>query len=45
MFGGRQSARTVHFFAADLLVVFLIGHVIMTIRSGLVNTMIREEAK
>ncbi len=45
MFGGRQSARTVHFFAADLLVLFLIGHVIMTIRSGFVNTMIRAEAK
>jgi thiosulfate reductase cytochrome b subunit len=45
IFGGRQSARTIHFFAADLLVIFLIGHVIMTIRSGLVNTMIRAEAK
>jgi len=45
MFGGRQSARTIHFFAADLLVLFLIGHVILTIRSGLVNTMIRAEAK
>jgi thiosulfate reductase cytochrome b subunit len=45
MFGGRQSARTIHFFAADLLVLFLIGHVIMTIRSGLVHTMIRAEAK
>jgi thiosulfate reductase cytochrome b subunit len=45
IFGGRQSARTIHFLAADLLVIFLIGHVIMTIRSGLVNTMIRAEAK
>jgi thiosulfate reductase cytochrome b subunit len=45
IFGGRQSARTIHFFAADILVLFLIGHVIMTIRSGLVNTMIRAEAK
>ena len=34
IFGGRQSARTIHFFAADLLVLFLIGHVIMTIRKG-----------
>jgi thiosulfate reductase cytochrome b subunit len=45
VFGGRQSARTIHFFAADLLVIFLIGHVIMTIRSGSVNTMIRAGAK
>ncbi len=45
MFGGRQSARTFHFFAADLLVLFLIVHVIMTIRSGYVNTIIRAEAK
>ena len=45
IFGGRQSARTIHFFAADLLVLFLIGHAIMTIRSGSVNTMIRAGAK
>ena len=44
IFGGRQSARTIHFFAADLLVLFLIGHVIMTIRSGSVNTMIGASA-
>jgi len=40
IFGGRQSARTVHFFAADLLVLFLLIHVILTIREGLVNSMI-----
>jgi thiosulfate reductase cytochrome b subunit len=40
MFGGRQSARTIHFFAADLLVLFFIVHVTMTIREGLVNSMI-----
>lgn len=45
VFGGRQSARTIHFFAADLLVLFLIGHVIITIRSGFITTMIRTEAK
>ena len=45
MFGGRQSARTVHFFAADLLALFLIGHVIMTIRGGFFRTMIRADAK
>jgi thiosulfate reductase cytochrome b subunit len=45
MFGGRQSARTIHFFAADLLALFLVGHVIMTIRGGFFKTMIRAEAK
>jgi thiosulfate reductase cytochrome b subunit len=40
MFGGRQSARTVHFFAADLLVLFLIAHVTMTIREGFFTSMI-----
>jgi thiosulfate reductase cytochrome b subunit len=45
IFGGRQSARTIHFFTADLLVLFLIVHVIMTIRSRSINTMIRAGAK
>lgn len=34
LFGGRQSARTIHFFAADFLVMFLVLHVAMTIRTG-----------
>src|SRR5579863_859401 len=37
LFGGRQSARTIHFIAADFLLLFLIIHVIMTIRSGFVK--------
>ena len=45
IFGGRQSARTIHFFAADLLALFLVVHVIMTIRAGLVTSMITGEAK
>ena len=32
--GGRQSARTLHFFVTDALVLFLIVHVAMVIRSG-----------
>jgi thiosulfate reductase cytochrome b subunit len=36
-FGGRQSARTIHFFVADLLLLFLIIHVAMTIVSGFVK--------
>jgi thiosulfate reductase cytochrome b subunit len=34
MFFGAQSARTIHFFASVLLVLFLIVHVVMVIRSG-----------
>lgn len=34
IFGGRQSARTIHFIAASLLVLFLIIHVAMVILSG-----------
>jgi thiosulfate reductase cytochrome b subunit len=45
MFGGRQSARTIHFFAADLLVLFLLVHVTMTIREGLVQSMITGAAE
>jgi thiosulfate reductase cytochrome b subunit len=37
LFGGRQSARTIHFFASELLLIFLIIHVAMTILSGFVN--------
>jgi thiosulfate reductase cytochrome b subunit len=32
--GGRQSARTLHFFITDLLVLFLIVHVVMIIVAG-----------
>lgn len=32
--GGRQSARTIHFFVTGLLVIFLLVHVTMVARSG-----------
>ncbi len=32
--GGHQSARTLHFFATLLLVLFVIGHVVMVWRAG-----------
>ena len=35
MFGGYQSARTIHFFAAVVLLLFLLVHVGMVIKSGL----------
>jgi len=34
MFGGSQSARTIHFFLAVGLVLFLAAHVVMVIKSG-----------
>jgi thiosulfate reductase cytochrome b subunit len=34
MFGGQQSARTVHFFVGAVIVVFLLGHVVLTFKSG-----------
>jgi thiosulfate reductase cytochrome b subunit len=45
IFGGRQSARTIHFFAADLLVLFLLIHVTMAIRAGVVTNMMRLPAR
>jgi len=34
MFFGEQSARTIHFFSAAALLLFLLVHVVMVIRSG-----------
>ena len=34
MFGGHQTARTLHFFAGNLLVLFLLVHVAMVILAG-----------
>jgi thiosulfate reductase cytochrome b subunit len=34
VFGGQQSARTVHFFAGAAVVLFLIVHVVMVWRTG-----------
>ena len=34
LFGGYQSARTIHFFASAVLVLFVIAHVVMVVRSG-----------
>jgi thiosulfate reductase cytochrome b subunit len=44
-FGGRQSARTIHFFAADLLVLFLVIHVTLAIRAGVVTNMMGLRAR
>ena len=36
---GQQSARTIHFFVAALLFVFLIVHVTMVVRAGFIHRM------
>jgi thiosulfate reductase cytochrome b subunit len=35
--GGQQSARTIHFFAAGALILFLLVHITMVCRTGLAN--------
>ena len=39
LFGGRQSARTIHFITANLLVLFVLVHVLQVLISGAFNRM------
>jgi thiosulfate reductase cytochrome b subunit len=39
IFGGRQTARTIHFIAGALILLFVIVHVVMVLVSGLFNNM------
>jgi len=39
LFGGRQSARTIHFISAALLVLFTLVHVLMVLLSGPWNSL------
>jgi thiosulfate reductase cytochrome b subunit len=39
LFGGRQSARTIHFLVANLLVLFVLVHVAEVLLAGVVNRM------
>jgi len=39
MFGGRQSARTIHFLVANLLVLFVLVHLIQVVLTGVFNNM------
>jgi thiosulfate reductase cytochrome b subunit len=39
LFGGRQSARTIHFLVANLLVLFVLVHVFEMFAAGVVNGM------
>ena len=34
VFGGHQSARTLHFFGFVVLLVFIVGHIAMAVRAG-----------
>ncbi len=39
LFGGRQSARTVHFICAGLIVAFIVVHVLLVLLSGVWNNL------
>jgi thiosulfate reductase cytochrome b subunit len=39
VFGGQQSARTIHFFIAVSLVLFVLVHIVMIIRAGFLARM------
>ncbi len=39
LFGGRQTARTIHFICATLIVLFVLVHVIMVLISGVWNNL------
>lgn len=39
IFGGRQSARTIHFVAAALILLFVFVHVLMVLLSGVFNNL------
>jgi thiosulfate reductase cytochrome b subunit len=39
VFGGQESARTIHFFLADFLVLFVIVHIAMVILAGFARQM------
>ncbi|MHB8529271.1 MAG: cytochrome b/b6 domain-containing protein [Caulobacteraceae bacterium] len=39
LFGGRQSARSIHFITADLIVLFVVVHVVEVVLAGVINEM------
>jgi thiosulfate reductase cytochrome b subunit len=39
LFGGRQSARSIHFISASLIVLFVLVHLVMVVVSGLWNNL------
>ncbi len=39
IFGGRQSARTIHFISASLIVAFVVVHIVMVLITGVWNNL------
>ena len=39
LFGGRQTARTIHFIAASGIVLFVVVHLVMVLISGVWNNL------
>jgi len=39
IFGGRQSARTIHFISASFIVLFVVVHLVMVLISGVLNNL------
>jgi thiosulfate reductase cytochrome b subunit len=39
LLGGRQSARTIHFISASLIVIFVVVHIVMVLISGVWNNL------
>ncbi len=39
IFGGRQTARTIHFISASLIVIFFVVHLVMVLISGVWNNL------
>ena len=39
VFGGRQTARTIHFISASLIVLFVVVHLVMVLISGVWNNL------
>jgi thiosulfate reductase cytochrome b subunit len=39
LFGGRQSARSIHFISANLIVLFVLVHLVMVVASGTWNNL------
>ena len=37
--GGRQTARTIHFISASLIVIFVVVHLVMVLISGVWNNL------
>ena len=39
IFGGRQTARTIHFLSASLIVIFVVVHLVMVLITGVWNNL------